>query len=321
MPGLETACHTEFNVKLPIQDWLDADSSLFEDTLRQKIVGEIRADPTRINSDGIERAPIPLAGGRVLYFTARLRPPIHQGEEWIGALRPGILQPSEGERVIERSYRAELEDDGWSQPEPVVFPGIDVADSVRLSWVAAAETRCLVTVEDADGSWVGVSTRASAEEPWGSLTPLAEFGEVEASDAVYLAGSDTKIVCTGRRSSGVPTDLWLHDPNADETPMPLQPGVNTAGAERLPRVGPDNELFFVRGDRQFVFAGGTLYPLTVPGPHRVVVTEAAPTGDGRWVFMCIPNYRPIELDQDIYVAEWMGEGRLGEPTPVDDWRP
>ena len=44
VPGLESACHTEFNVKLPVQNWLDEDSSLFEDTLRQKIVAEVRAE-------------------------------------------------------------------------------------------------------------------------------------------------------------------------------------------------------------------------------------------------------------------------------------
>ncbi len=42
--GLESACQTEFNVKLPVQSWLDEESSLFEDTLRQKIVAEIRAE-------------------------------------------------------------------------------------------------------------------------------------------------------------------------------------------------------------------------------------------------------------------------------------
>ena len=44
VPGLEIACNTEFNVKLPIQSWLDEDSTLFEDTLRQKITAEIRAE-------------------------------------------------------------------------------------------------------------------------------------------------------------------------------------------------------------------------------------------------------------------------------------
>ena len=44
VPGLEAACNTEFNVKLPVQNWLDEDPSLFEDTLRQKIVAEVRAE-------------------------------------------------------------------------------------------------------------------------------------------------------------------------------------------------------------------------------------------------------------------------------------
>jgi hypothetical protein len=34
----------------------------------------------------------------------------------------------------------------------------------------------------------------------------------------------------------------------------------------------------------------------------------------------MPRYTPVELDQDIYVAEWRGEGMLGELVAVDDWR-
>lgn len=44
IPGLEQACHTEFNIHLPIAKWLDEDDSLYEDTLREKIVTEIRAE-------------------------------------------------------------------------------------------------------------------------------------------------------------------------------------------------------------------------------------------------------------------------------------
>jgi len=29
----------------------------------------------------------------------------------------------------------------------------------------------------------------------------------------------------------------------------------------------------------------------------------------------------VEVDQDIWVARWVGGGRLGEPVPVDEWRP
>ena len=40
--GLEQGCITEFNVRLPIQNWLDQDETLHEESLRDKIVAEIR---------------------------------------------------------------------------------------------------------------------------------------------------------------------------------------------------------------------------------------------------------------------------------------
>jgi hypothetical protein len=86
-------------------------------------------------------------------------------------------------------------------------------------------------------------------------------------------------------------------------------------------VGPDNELFFVRGDRQMMVAAGEVRPVRLPTPHRTVVSQAAPTGDGQWVFLCQPRYTPGELDQDIYVARWLGENRIGEAMSVDEWRP
>jgi hypothetical protein len=59
----------------------------------------------------------------------------------------------------------------------------------------------------------------------------------------------------------------------------------------------------------------------LPGPHRVFFTQAAPTSDGRWVFFCMPKYRALELDQDIWVAQIGNDLAIGEPVPVDDWRP
>jgi preprotein translocase subunit SecA len=44
IPGLEQACQTEFQAKLPVQAWLDDDNTLYEDTLREKIVSEIRGE-------------------------------------------------------------------------------------------------------------------------------------------------------------------------------------------------------------------------------------------------------------------------------------
>jgi hypothetical protein len=70
-----------------------------------------------------------------------------------------------------------------------------------------------------------------------------------------------------------------------------------------------------------MFKGGQLRPLRLPGPHRIPFTQAAPTSDGRWIFFCMPKYRPLESDQDIYVARFGEDLSIGEPIPVDAWRP
>ncbi|MFE8072760.1 preprotein translocase subunit SecA [Marinobacteraceae bacterium S3BR75-40.1] len=41
VPGLERALESEFDVKLPIQQWLDEDNSLYEESLRDKVVEEL----------------------------------------------------------------------------------------------------------------------------------------------------------------------------------------------------------------------------------------------------------------------------------------
>ncbi|MDA0979609.1 MAG: SEC-C metal-binding domain-containing protein, partial [Proteobacteria bacterium] len=42
--GLEQGLHTEFAVSLPVQTWLDEDDSLYEDTLRAKLVEAVRTE-------------------------------------------------------------------------------------------------------------------------------------------------------------------------------------------------------------------------------------------------------------------------------------
>jgi hypothetical protein len=147
------------------------------------------------------------------------------------------------------------------------------------------------------------------------------LGEENAADGVYLAGSRSKVVFTANWAGNPNSDLVLYDPNVAETPQLLTPPINSAASEWGARVGPKNELFFVREDRQLVLMGGGLQQLRLPTPHRAVLTEAVPTADGTWIFLCRPEYWPVELDQDIWVARWVGGGRLGEPIPVDDWRP
>ncbi len=283
---------------------------------------QVRDDPERINSDGIEHAPVPLAGGRVLYFAARLRPPVRPDEPWQGARREGLPDPGPDGRAVERSYRAELGEKGWTTPRLVSFPGLDEARTVRVSWVSGDETSCLVTVEERDGSrWIGRASRPSAAAPWGEVARQTLDEEVLPSDPVFLAGSRSKMVMSVQSSPGAPADLWLFDPSAETSFLPLQPAINSDASEWGPRVGPENELLFTRGDRQLVFAEGALRPLRLPGPQRVVLTEAAPTGDGRFVFCCLPRYVAGELDQDIEVAAWVGPTALGPAVPVDEWRP
>jgi len=284
--------------------------------------GETADDPARVNSTGIEHAPLPLSGGRVLYFAARLRPPAIAGGQWSGARREGLPEIAADGPAVERPYRTTLTDEGWARPEPVSFPELDGALALRVSWIDSNETRCLVTVEEADGgTWVGAAERKPGNSAWGRVVRLDELGAESPAEGTYLAGSSTKIVYSAHRGGARQTDLLLFDSKDSASPIPLDPSINTPASEWRPRIGPNNELFFNRDDLPLIMVGGTIRPVKVPGFHRVVATQPAPTDDGKWVFLCMPRYRPVELDQDIFVSQWLGEGRLGEPVPVDDWRP
>ncbi len=277
-------------------------------------------DPDRINSPGVEQAPVPVAGGRVLYFTYRLRQPPVAGGDWIGPVRPGL--PGSEEIAGDRAFRTELGEDGWTPPRLVQMPGVQDAVAMRISWVSDDETRCLVTVWPPGGPpWVGLASRTTASEPWGEPQPIEALDGADAADAVYLAGSRTKLVFVSRRDGSRGADLYLYDPAVPETPLPLEPRINTVADETGPRIGPVGELFFTRADRQLLLAGGEITPVRLPSPYRVVITGAAPTDDGEWVFFCSPRYRPVELDLDIWVAPWEEGGRLGPAVPVDEWRP
>ena len=277
-------------------------------------------DPARIGSPGIEHAPVPLKGGTVLYFAARLRRPWQENAEWIGARRAG-LEPGTAERpALERPFRTELGPDGWSAPEPVTFPGLDDAWTVRITWMNEEETLCLVTVRDAEGNrWVGRSERPRPGASWSPMERLAGAGEGSAEDAVYLAGSTKSFAFTTDRGGNL--DIYLYYPKRGETPQPLDPRIDTAGAEWAPRTGPKNELLFCRGDRQLLYVGGVTRPVRVEAPLRIPLTEVNPTRDGKWLFACLPRYTPLELDQDIVVLPWIAPGKAGAPVPVDEWRP
>ena len=280
---------------------------------------EIIEDVDRINTAGIESSPVPVGDGTILYFSGRLRPPEQQGGPWIGAQRDGLPAPSEGAQSFDRGFRTELGDDGWSPPELVVIPGTELHEHVKLTWVSADERRCFVTVSDPDGSpWVGVSERTSSSAAWGEVVRMEGTSDGDAFDAVVMTGSPSKTVfATTRNGTG---DLFLLDPEIGPAQQ-LQAEINTGGLEWGPRIGPANELYFVRGDRQLRFQGGRVNEVRLPGPHRSVLIEAAPTADGAHLFFAVPKFRPFDLDLDIQVAPIHADGTLGEAKPVDEWRP
>lgn len=281
-----------------------------------------RADLTQINTAGLELAPVPIGDGSTLVFSARLRHAADAEGGWLGAARPGLVPAADDVEPPERSFRTTLGSDGWSVPEPVVFEGMDDAQRVVVSWMDDTETRCLVTLQMAgEPPWVGTSSRRRASGPWGTPVRLDGLGAGDAGGAVYLAGSTSKLVFVSLRNGGVQSDLFLYEPGVEHTPLPLEPQINTVGDEWGARIGPVGELFFVRDEHQLLRQGGVLHEVRLPGPFRTIVTQAAPTADGRWVFFCLPRLRPIEPDQDIWVAPRLGDGRLGEAVPVEDWRP
>lgn len=106
VPGLESACHTEFNVKLPVQNWLDDDSSLFEDTLRQKIVAEVRAEYVKKEA---------LVGPQLRVFEKRIMLDILDGlwKEHLAAmdyLRQGIHLRAYAQKKPKDEYKREAFD-------------------------------------------------------------------------------------------------------------------------------------------------------------------------------------------------------------------
>ncbi len=278
-------------------------------------------DVSSINTSGIEHSTVPLDGGRTLYFSSRYRRTT--GGEMAGAARQGLETVEGHQYLAQRSFRTELGVDGWSVPELVFFPDLEGAIQATVSWVDPEETVCLVTVrsEEDEGSWAGRSQRQHRDQAWGPVEAIEGLGEGDSFDPVYLAGSRTKVLFVTTRQGANQSDLFLLNPSESTDAMSLEPRINTIGSEWGPRVGPDNELFFARGDRQLLFMGGMVQPVYLDWPHRVLFSEAAPTDDGRWVFLTITQLEAGEPDRDIWVSERREDGTLGFPVPVDGWRP
>jgi len=281
---------------------------------------EIRDDPVLVNSDGVEHAPVPLDGGRVLYFSARMRQGTKKGV-WEGASREGLAVEPGSSAAPERSYRCEWSEGGWSKPELQVFPGFEAARVLRISWVDPAESRCFVTVVPAgeESPWVGKSEKKNG--CWSRPEPLEKTEGGNSFDAVYLKDSDSKIVFATSRSGASSLDLYLIDLENGKKAMPLEPRINSTGSEWGPRIGPKNELYFCRADRQLAFWSNMVHQVVLADPFRVPITEVAPTAEGNWAFMTYSRLRAGEPDLDIWVAPLDEERNLGRGMPLEDWEP
>jgi len=281
------------------------------------------ADPSRINSAGTERTPLPLAGGRIVFFAAGLLPPFGQKDAPRGAVRPGMqgngvaLTPWAA-RGGYRPYRVEWTAGRWSAPAAVNLAGTPPDASARITWVNGTETACLAEVERGDGSKALFSSvRARASMPWEPLAAVKVEGGAGAGDAQRFGSQAGALVWTAYDSSG--SDLWLS--LQGQKPGLVDPRINTLGFEWAPRLGPNNALYFCRGDRQLRFTGGAVEEVRLPGKQYRPLLEAAPTSDGTLLFFRLPRFVPGEPDWDLAVAESSGAGRWSAAIPLDDWRP
>lgn len=282
-----------------------------------------RQDAARVNSSGVERSPIPLQGGKIVYFSAGLLPPAvpNSGGPLRGALRVG-MQGGAGSPLPwavggMRPYRVAWAGDRWETPTPVVFPGLAPEAGARVTWVNEGETGCLVEVnEPGKPSRLLESRRSKAILPWGPLAALAVAKGESVGDAQRFGKDGAYLVWTVY--AGDSSDLLMGKPDGHSGP--LDPRINTPGREWSPRVGPNTTLYFCRGQRQLLFEGGMVHEVRLAGAQRHPFFEAAPLADGSSLFVVTPRFTPGEPDVDIAVARREGSG-WGAAVPLDDWKP
>lgn len=281
------------------------------------------SDPARINSSGMERTPIPLAGGKVIYFAAGLLPPAtpQEGAAPRGAVRQGMkdasgtLSPWAKGGV--RPYRVAWGSKGWEVPRLVELPGLPPTASARITWVNEDETDCLVEVAQPDKPFeLLASHRKDARGAWGPLEKVERAKGTSVGDGQRFGRGDVALVWTVY--DGEASNLWLAMPGKDGGP--LEPRINTMGPEWAPRVGLNTTLYFCRAERQLLFAGGTVQEVRLPGKQRHPLLEAAPTPDGALLFFRVPRYTPGDLDWDLAVSHREGKG-WGPAVRLDDWKP
>ena len=282
------------------------------------------ADPKRVNSAAADLSPIPLAGGKVVYFATGLLPgvPVRGGEAApIGAVRRGMKGAS---GALEpwvvggmRPYRVAWEKGAWGEPQPVELPGLPPKVSARVTWVNEAETSCLLELRQPDGTrQLAASQRAGAKAPWGAPAKLDEPGGPSVGDGQRFGTQLKSLVWTVYDASS--SDLWV---SLEGKPgQALEPRINTMGPEYAPRVGPKQVLYFCRADRQLLLAGGVVQEVRLPGKQRRPLLDAVPARDGALLFYRVPRYTPGVMAWDLAVSARAGSG-WGAPVLLDDWKP
>lgn len=279
-----------------------------------------RQDPGKVNSSGKEFSPVPLASGKVLYFSAGLLPPVREGEPPRGALRPGMVQNGKllpwAQNGGLRPYRTQYANGAWAPPQEVVFPGLSDEASLRVTWVSEDETALLAELRLPGKEPQLVQSTGQGKGKWGPLEPVPDAAGKAAGDGQRFGKQLGAMVWTVYEFGS--SDLWLKFQN--QAGQPVEPRINTLGAEWAPRLGPNTTLYFCRGDRQLLFAKLTVSEVRLPGAQRLPLVEAAPTADGSLLFYRLPRYTPVELDWDIFVSRKEGES-WGPPIPVDMFRP
>lgn len=279
-----------------------------------------RKDPAKVNSSGKEVSPVPLASGKVLYFSAGLLPPLQEGEPPRGAVRPGMVQSGKllpwAQNGGLRPYRTQYANGAWTPPQELVFPGLSDEASLRVTWVSEDETALLAELRLPGKEPQLVQSAGQGKGSWGPLEPVPDAAGKAAGDGQRFGKQLGAMVWTVYEFGS--SDLWLRFQN--QAGQPVEPRINTLGAEWAPRLGPNTTLYFCRGDRQLLFAKQTVSELRLPGAQRLPLLEAAPTADGSLLFYRLPRYTPGELDWDIFVSRKEGES-WGAPVPVDEFRP
>jgi hypothetical protein len=282
------------------------------------------SDPKRINSAGLEMTPLPVQGGKVVYFAAGLLPGIPLGGKEakpVGAVRQGMRERSGALLPWAvgglRPYRVAWGKSGWEEPQVVDLPDLPATAKARFTWVKDDETACLVEVTAADGSReLLAGQRGSTASTWGKLERLNLPSGPNIGDGQRFGKLLKALVWTAYDASG--SDLWL---SMEGKPgQMLEPRINTMGPEFAPRVGPNTTLYFCRADRQLLFAGGVVQEVRLPGAQRRPLLEAVPAKDGALLFFRVPRFTPGALDWDLAVASRTGS-EWGQTVLLDDWKP